>query len=142
MLRHKLQFDYEIHNFTGSAPLIMNYARSGHTYSSPYSTFRGHRLPVTVGTHNHSWLSGGYKKLSMFTSSSTFSMSALKLYRLYSFFDLITLDTNLYGKILAPDGSTESTFRACVYNEEKSTGIDATQEVTISLQLKELQTYV
>ena len=39
-------------------------------------------------------------------------------------------------------GTTESTFRCCVYNVEKSTAIDGNIENTVTLKLKSEQTYV
>lgn len=142
---HKYQFDYTLHSFSvqsgGEDALYHNYARNGF-YSSPYGAIRRHFIPKTVGDHKYAFKAGGYRSFSLYVNRVNLELSGLKLYRLYSFTDCLLQDVNLYGKLIAPDGTTESTFRCCVYNVEKSTAIDSTIENTVTLKLKSEQTYV
>ncbi len=142
---HKYQFDYTLHSFSvqsgGEDALYHNYARNGF-YSSPYDANRRHFIPKTVGDHKYAFKAGGYRAFSLYVNKVNLELSGLKLYRLYSFTDCLLQDVNLYGKLIAPDGTTESTFRCCVYNVEKSTAIDGNIENTVTLKLKSEQTYV
>jgi hypothetical protein len=141
----KYQFDYTLNSFSvqsgGADALYHNYARNGF-YSSPYNAIRRHFIPKTIGDHKYAFRGGGYRAFSLYVDRVNLELSNLKLYRLYSFTDCLLQDLNLYGKIIAPDGTTESTFRCCVYNVEKSTAIDGNIENTVTLKLKSELTYV
>ena len=142
---HKYQFDYTLNSFSvqsgGADALYHNYARSGY-YNTTYNAIRRHFIPKTVGDHKYAFRGGGYRAFSLYVDRVNLELSNMKLYRLYSFTDCLLQDVNLYGKLIAPDGTTESTFRCCVYNVEKSTAIDGNIENTVTLKLKSEQTYV
>lgn len=141
----KYQFEYTVHSFSpenNERFLILNYGKSTANGGYLNSGTAGMRIPRSVGDHKVAFMSGGQPALSMFVNNTDISMSGLKLYRFFSWWDLMKEDTNLYGRIKNNDNEVESTFDCCVYGQEQSVPIDDYVETTVSLKIKGAVTYV
>ena len=141
----KHQFNYTVNAFSpenNERFLILNYGKSVANGGYLSSGTAGMRIPRSVASHKVAFMSGGYDFFSLFVNNTDITMSDLKLYRFFSWWDCMRDDKNLYGRIKNPDGNVEATFDCCVYGQEQATPIDNIVETTVSLKIKGAITYV
>lgn len=135
--------EYEVTEVTGTDPAFRwEYSSGSAVY---YNAFSSVVLPHTVGTHKYTAMldKAPHLNLSMRGSGQTNSITFtnVKLYRLYTWQELMTSNKTLYFRIKDGDGNLRGTFNGFVSGIEHEVPMDDLETLTISAQVNGAVTY-
>lgn len=127
---------YEVTEVTGTDPAFRWEYASGSAVH--YNSFSSVVLPHTVGTHQYSVMmdKAPHFNLSMRGSSqnNSITFTNVKLYRLYTWQELMTSNKTLHFKIIDGSNSQRGTFTGIITGLEQETSMDDLTTLTVSVK--------